>query len=137
MVISRFAHDNRPKPLAYSWCRSSVNWYISDDGGIVHSELTYGGGLIMVGGEQSGPNRRFGVDMQSPLSARCNTQCLMVYVDDVDAHCERARATGAAIVQEPAVHDYGEAYWADRSYGATDPEGHLWWFTQRLRDPPV
>lgn len=27
----------------------------------------------------------------------------------------------------------GEAYWADRSYGALDPEGHLWWITQRLR----
>ena len=29
----------------------------------------------------------------------------------------------------------GADYWADRSYGAVDPEGHLWWFTQRIRDP--
>jgi uncharacterized glyoxalase superfamily protein PhnB len=28
-----------------------------------------------------------------------------------------------------------EEYWADRSYGATDPEGHLWWFSERVRDP--
>ena len=28
---------------------------------------------------------------------------------------------------------YGEGYWADRSYRALDPEGHLWWITQRLR----
>jgi len=48
----------------------------------------------------------------------------------------RARAAGATIVEEPSLHDYGEAYWADRAYGATDPEGHLWWFVQRLRDPP-
>jgi uncharacterized glyoxalase superfamily protein PhnB len=33
------------------------------------------------------------------------------------------------------LHDYGADYWADRSYGAVDPEGHLWWFTQRIRDP--
>ena len=29
--------------------------------------------------------------------------------------------------------DYGDDYWADRSYGALDPEGHLWWFMQRTR----
>ena len=43
------------------------------------------------------------------------------------------RAAGARIVDEPTVHDYGEDYWADRSYGAVDPEGHFWWFTQRIR----
>lgn len=36
-------------------------------------------------------------------------------------------------IQEPATHDYGAEYWTDRSYGALDPEGHLWWVTQRLR----
>jgi hypothetical protein len=48
----------------------------------------------------------------------------------------RARAAGAAVVEEPAVHDYGADHWADRSYGALAPEGHLWWFTERLRNPP-
>ena len=46
-----------------------------------------------------------------------------------------ARAAGATIASDPAVHDYGEDHWADRSYGATDPEGHHWWFTQRVRNP--
>jgi uncharacterized glyoxalase superfamily protein PhnB len=59
----------------------------------------------------------------------------MVYVDDVDAHCARARAAGAKIDHEPSLHDYGEDYWADRSYGAHDLEQHQWWFTQRVRDP--
>ncbi len=105
-----------------------------DNGSIVHSELTYGEGLIMVSGERAGKDaERFGVEMKSPLSAGCVTQSMMVFVDDVDAHCERARAAGARITQEPAVHDYGEDYWADRSYGALDPENHIWWFTQRIR----
>ena len=39
------------------------------------------------------------------------------------------------ILDEPKVHDYGPDYWADRSYGATDCEGHVWWITQRIRDP--
>jgi uncharacterized glyoxalase superfamily protein PhnB len=104
-----------------------------DDGAIVHSELQYGEGVVMVGQENPRPEPRFGTAMLSPLAAGGNTQSLMVYVDDADAHCERARAAGARIVDEPSVHDYGEQYWADRSYGALDPEGHLWWFSQRLR----
>lgn len=104
-----------------------------DGGRIVHSELTLADGLIMVGEELGGEARRFETDQLSPRNAGCNTQNLMVYIDDVDAHCERARAAGAQIVAEPELHDYGAEYWADRSYGAIDPEGHLWWFTQRVR----
>jgi uncharacterized glyoxalase superfamily protein PhnB len=107
-----------------------------DGGSIVHSELTYGEGVIMVGQERTGAAAaRFGADLKSPLSAGCNTQNMMIYVDDADAHCARARAAGAKIVDEPSVHDYGGDYWVDRSYGAMDPEGHMWWITQRLRDP--
>ena len=102
-------------------------------GRIEHSELIFGGGLIMVGEESSGPTRRFETDTLSPRRAGCNTQNMMVFVDDVDVHCETARAAGARIVSEPQVHDYGDDYWADRSYGCIDPEGHLWWFTQRIR----
>ncbi len=105
-----------------------------EDGRIEHSELTFGpDGLIMVGEEMSGEARRFETTRLSPMNAGCNTQNLMVYVDDADAHCERARKAGARIVAEPELHDYGDDYWADRSYGAIDPEGHLWWFTQRIR----
>ena len=106
---------------------------VADNGRIEHSELVYGDGLTMVGEELSGPARRFETDRLSPLNARCNTQNLMVYVDHVDSHCAHARAAGAQVVAEPELHDYGAEYWADRSYGAIDPEGHLWWFTQRVR----
>ncbi len=104
-----------------------------ENGRIAHSELTLGDGVIMVGEELSGDIRRFSTDRLSPLNARCNTQNLMVFVDDVDAHCARARAAGAQVVAEPELHDYGAGYWVDRAYGAIDPEGHLWWFTQRVR----
>ena len=111
-----------------------VRLKVEGEGGrIEHSELTFGDGLIMVGEELHGAARRFETDRFSPLNAHCNTQNLMVFVDDVDAHCAHARAAGARIVAEPELHDYGDDYWADRSYGAVDPEGHLWWFTQRIR----
>jgi len=105
-----------------------------ENGRIEHSELTYGDGLIMVGQEEAGTAApRFGRRRISPVTAGGNTQGLMVYVDDVDAHCARARTHGATVVEPLAIHDYGEDYWADRSYGALDLEGHVWWFSQRLR----
>ncbi len=53
---------------------------------------------------------------------------VMVYVDDVDAHYERALAEGATILQEPEDQFYG-----DRVYRAADPEGGRWWFHQELQ----
>jgi uncharacterized glyoxalase superfamily protein PhnB len=101
---------------------------------VEHSELTYGEGLITVGQESSDSARHWKRSMRSPksLDGAC-TQSLMLFVDDAAAHCAHARARGARIVEEPATHDYGDDYWADLSYGALDPEGHLWWITQRLR----
>lgn len=109
------------------------------DGRIEHSELEFGDGLIMVGG--AGPKYADRAKT-APWKARCaspqmvdghTTQNLCLYVDDVDAHCARARGAGAQICYEPSTTDYGEDYWTDRSYGAIDPEGHIWWFMQRLR----
>jgi uncharacterized glyoxalase superfamily protein PhnB len=109
-----------------------------DNGRIEHSELTYGEALIMVGQESPDAERLWKRSMRSPKSLGCAcTQSIMFFVDDAQAHCARARAGGARIVEEPATHDYGEDYWSDLSYGALDPEGHLWWITQRLRNPPA
>jgi uncharacterized glyoxalase superfamily protein PhnB len=106
-----------------------------EGGRIEHSELTFGEGVIMVSGERAGPEPRFGTPWRSPEALGGNTQAMMVYIDDVDAHCARVRAAGGRIVTEPADHDYGEDYWADRSYGVVDPGGHTWVFTQRIRNP--
>jgi uncharacterized glyoxalase superfamily protein PhnB len=108
-----------------------------DKGQIEHSELNYGEGLIMVAQETPDSPRRWKSVLRSPKSlGGATTQSIMFFVDDADAHCAHARAHGAKIIEEPATHDYGADYWSDRSYGALDPEGHLWWVTQRLRNPP-
>jgi len=127
---------------AIDWLSSAFGFEVrlkveGDGGRIEHSELVYGEAMVMVG--QSGQNAR---RAKLPLSASprsiggANTQSLMLFVDNVDEHCTRARAVGATVVEEPAVHDYGAVYWVDRSYGALDPEGHLWWFTERVRNAP-
>ncbi len=109
-----------------------------DNGRIEHSELTYGEGLIMVAQEGPQSGRPWKNAMRSPKSLNGETtQSIMVFVDDADAHCANARRHGARIVEEPATHDYGADYWSDRSYGALDPEGHMWWITQRLRSAPA
>lgn len=118
---------------AITWICQAFDFQIrlkveGENGSITHSELEYGEALVMVG--DASPDKRGA----SPRSLKgANTQSLFLYVDDIDAHCERARSAGAKILVEPKVSDYGEDYWSDRSYQAEDPEGHLWWFAQRLR----
>jgi uncharacterized glyoxalase superfamily protein PhnB len=62
-----------------------------------------------------------GLNSQAKLPAASSG--LVVHVDDVDAHYERAHAFGAAIESEPRGQPYGQ-----REYGVRDPEGHRWWF---------
>ena len=54
---------------------------------------------------------------------------VLVRVEDVHGHCERARQRGAKIVREPADHPYGE-----RQYSVEDFAGHIWTFSQSIAD---
>ncbi len=117
--------DNR---AALEWLQKAFGFepslIVTDDTGkIVHAEMKYRGGFVMVANEWSEITR-------SPKSlGGKNTQQIHVQVDtDIDAHCARARAAGAAIVAEPSDQFYG-----DRTYRAMDPEGHLWTFGQTIK----
>jgi uncharacterized glyoxalase superfamily protein PhnB len=108
-----------------------------EDGKVHHSELELGeDGLVMVAGggpDYVRPDRPYYASFVSPRQAGGkSTQNLCVHVDDVEAHCARARAAGAVILEEPMTSDYGPEYWSDRGYAAQDLEGHIWWFVQRL-----
>jgi uncharacterized glyoxalase superfamily protein PhnB len=54
---------------------------------------------------------------------------VLVRVDDADAHHARAAAAGARILGPPTDYPYGE-----RQYGAIDPAGHRWTFSQSIAD---
>lgn len=106
-----------------------VRMKVQGEGGRVeHSELVYGDAVVMV----SDPKRDG--DKSPRQVGGANTQSLFGYVDDVEAHCARARKAGAKILKEPTTTDYGEEYWTDRSYQCEDLEGHRWWFAQRLAE---
>lgn len=126
---------------AIAWYQRAFGFIVeivvdAPDGSVMHSELRYGEAVVMVSEGGAAREARFGVAGRAPrLLGGANTQALFLYVDDVDAHCTQARAAGARITYEPTDNDYGAEYWTDRTYGCVDPDGHLWWFSQRLRNP--
>jgi uncharacterized glyoxalase superfamily protein PhnB len=131
-------------PRAIDWlCRAfgfEVQLRVDGEGGrVAHSQLTVGDdasgvGLVMVASLNRDLGRPGDGLRASPREVAGKvTTSLMLYVDDVDAHADRARAAGATIAVPPTTTDYGADYWADRGYEAVDPEGHRWWFTQRIR----
>lgn len=94
-----------------------------DDGLVVHGELEIGGdSLVLLGLTKENPAWESPRSLEGRLSQR-----LYIYVDDVDAHYERARKAGAQILYEPDTHFYG-----DRVYECADPEGHRWKFAQHV-----
>ncbi len=91
--------------------------YQGAQGYVNHAEMRFGEGAIMFGnpGEQYRNPRR-----NSEVSSAVH-----VTVPDVRATFERASAAGAQIIEPPSDQPYG-----GRRFGANDPEGHEWWFSQ-------
>lgn len=89
-----------------------INLPDEDDGGLRWIETQIGGASLML----------FPLEGDE-APAGPPTHVPFVYVDDVDAHCARAEAHGATIVQPIHQHGY-------RRYVCEDPEGHRWSFAQ-------
>jgi len=92
-----------------------------EDGAIVHAQLVFGNGMVMVGSARASDFDR----LQKPPGALGGavSQSPYIVVDDVDEHYARAVAAGAEIVLELRDEDYG-----GRDYSCRDPEGHVWNF---------
>jgi predicted enzyme related to lactoylglutathione lyase len=85
------------------------------DGIIHHAQLAIGEGAAILTGERD--------------AKKSQVSSVMVHVEDVDAHFERARKFGAKIVRESATAEFGE-----RQYTAEDVEGRSWTFSQSVAD---
>src|SRR5688500_12908579 len=122
--------DNRSMPaatiipvLAYDDVAAAVAWLCAAFGfverlriGDHRAQLMFGSGAVVVtarGGE----------------GAPVGGHSVMVRVPDADAHCARAAAAGARVVQAPTDFPYGE-----RQYTAVDVGGHAWTFSQTVTD---
>jgi PhnB protein len=104
---------------------------ISDaTGRLMHGELEVGDGVVMVASptpDYEGPKRH----RESCERARKWSSVpwiidgVLVQVDNLDAHFERAKASGATILSEIEEGPPG------RRYRAEDLEGHRWFFLER------
>ncbi|MCX4961998.1 MULTISPECIES: VOC family protein [Streptomyces] len=104
------------KLLTEAFGFSQVAVYEGEDGSVMHAELAYGNGMVMLG--SSGRGGAFDKAMEG-----AGPSGVYVVVDDVDAHHRRAVEHGAEIVMEPTDQDYGS-----RDYMARDAEGNVWSF---------
>jgi len=115
--------------LRYSDARAAIRWLCSafgfvelfcvpEHGAYVrHARLRLGANMIMLGSVRPDDG------IASPLVLGSATQMLAVYVDDPDAHFDRAQAAGAKILYPPTDTDFGS-----REYHVLDLEGHPWTF---------
>ena len=86
--------------------------------------MRVGTGVVMIG--------HANIDVHlihSPLDAGLTTVIMHVYVHDIDAHYAHAVAEGANVTME-----LEDAFYGERRYEATDPEGHRWHFGERFDD---
>lgn len=126
--------------LHYADPNAALNWLsktfgfqtemiVKDGSGkIIFSEMKIDGASVAIVPEVLGV-------MRSPKTAKgLSTQTVQIrFSRDIDAHYKHAKANGARILSEPETHFFG-----DRTYIASDLEGHTWNFGQRLNEagPP-
>jgi PhnB protein len=132
-VIPMIAYENGP--AAMDWLARAFGFgekarMTTPDGRLSHGEMQAGDGLIMLATpsphyqgpkhhrEECEPARRW-----SEVSYIIDG--VLVYVDDVTAHFERAKGAGATILSP--LEEGGEG----KRYRAEDLEGHRWMFMQR------
>jgi PhnB protein len=99
-------------------------------GRLMHGELDVGGGLVMLASptpEYESPKRhREGCERAKKWSAvPWIIDGVLVYVDDLDTHFARAKASGATMLSEIESGPPG------RRYRVEDLEGHRWFFFER------
>ena len=112
----------RDAPAAIEWLSKAFGFSkrlaVPGEGGtIIHAEMTFGAGLIML--SSSKPER----GRVSPRDLAAVHQVISVCVEDPDAHFARAKAAGAEIIQELKSEEYGA-----RGYMVKDLEGNHWYF---------
>jgi uncharacterized glyoxalase superfamily protein PhnB len=88
------------------------------DGIVEHAELTFRGGMVMLGSVRDPGQSGFAAYAPPPGS-----QASYVVIDDPDALHDRVVAAGGEIVRPLGDQDYGS-----RDFAVRDPEGNIWSF---------
>jgi uncharacterized glyoxalase superfamily protein PhnB len=116
----------RDAPAAIEWLGQAFGFerqlVVPDDGGgVVHAQLVFGSGMVMLG---SVVESEYGRLVRQPGEiGGAGTQSIYVVVTDTDELYARAKRAGAEIVIDIKDEAYG-----GRGFSCRDPEGHLWNF---------
>ena len=92
----------------------------SETGAVHFAQLTFGSAMLMLVSADTARNRYM---KQPDEIGGAETRSCYLLVGDADAHCARARSSGAEIIFDVQNDDFG-----GRSYACRDPEGHIWNF---------
>ena len=106
------------------------------DGRLTHGEVDVGGGLVMLASptpdyEAPRRHREHCERARRWSSVPWIVDGVLVRVNGLDAHFERAKSAGATILSGIESGPPG------RRYRAEDLEGHRWFFLERANDTPV
>jgi len=133
-VIPMLAYEDGP--AAMDWLARAFGFrerarMLGENGRLSHGEMEAGEGVIMLATPSPhyhGPkrHREESEDARKWSEVPYIIDGVLVYVDDVAAHFERARAAGAIILSP--VEEAGEG----KRYRAEDLEGHRWMFMQSI-----
>ena len=133
MIENRTVPTNAPLPhIVYQNVAEAIGWLAKAFGFTEHfrygdpaepsgAQLYLGNSWIMVRSARGGA--------KSPAQLGYGTQSVSIFVEDVDANYQRAKAAGAKIVEGPHETEYGEYQFA-----ATDLDGHHWVFARHAQD---
>jgi uncharacterized glyoxalase superfamily protein PhnB len=94
--------------------------YADPDGVVMHSQLTFGNGMIMVGSIKNQPPLSK-LEKQPDETGGAETQTPYLVVSDIDAIYASAKSAGAKMVIDLEEKDYG-----GKAFSCSDPEGHIW-----------
>lgn len=94
--------------------------YTGPNGAIMHAQLTFGNGMIMIGSVDNGTPLTYLVKQPLDIGgAETQTPCLIV--SDCDALYASAKSAGAKILIDLEEKAYG-----GKAFTCSDPEGHIW-----------
>ena len=94
-----------------------------ENGVLVHASVRHGDTEVMLGLAREVP-----AELRPHLGIGASLYFTVEDGIDVDAYCERARAAGGEIVQEPT-----DQFWGHRDWGIADPDGHRHFISKEVR----
>ena len=118
----------RDAPKAIEWLCATFGFekhlvVPGDNNTIVHAQLTFGNGMLMLGSTDRIDSEYSKLITQPDDIGGAQTQTIYVVVQDADVVYERVRAAGMEIVMEIKDEDYG-----GRGFTCRDLERHIWSF---------